>query len=54
MNWFLLRDIEDYYAYDCYQYSTALKIDGLSGLNAVNSFSAVSYTKVIDYNRNNP
>ena len=45
-DWFLFHDVEDYYAYDIFPYSTAIKVDGLSGLEAVNSFSAVSYTKV--------
>ena len=48
IDWFLLHDIEEYYDYDAYSYSSALKKDGLSGLNAVNSFSALSYTKVLE------
>ena len=49
IDWFLLHDIEEYYDYDAYSYSSALKIHGLSGLNAVNSFSPVSYTKVLEW-----
>ena len=45
-DWFVLHDVEDYYHYDIYPYSTPIKVNGLSGLEAVNSFSAVSYTKV--------
>lgn len=43
---FHVNDIQSYYAYDVYNYSTPIKPQGLSGIEAVNSFSAVSYTKV--------
>ena len=35
-----------YYPFDVSPAATALKIEGLSGIQAVNSFSALSYTKV--------
>lgn len=43
---FRMGDVTAYYAYDVFNYSTPIKPRGLSGLEAVNSFSPVSYTKV--------
>lgn len=43
---FRMGDVTAYYAYDVFNYSTPIKPQGLSGLEAVNSFSPVSYTKV--------
>ncbi|KAM7453544.1 hypothetical protein BLSTO_05707, partial [Blastocystis sp. subtype 1] len=40
-----MGDVTAYYAYDVFNYSTPIKPQGLSGLEAVNSFSPVSYTK---------
>ena len=43
---FRMSDVTAYYDYDVYNYSVPIKPAGLSGLEAVNSFSPVSYTKV--------
>lgn len=44
---FTINDIQAYYAYDTFNFSVPIKPQGLSGIEAVNSFSAISYTKVI-------
>ncbi len=49
---FRMGDVTAYYAYDVFNYSTPIKPQGLSGLEAVNSFSPVSYTKVRVERRN--
>ena len=43
---FMINDVHAYYAYDVYNFSVPIKPNGLSGIEAVNSFSAISYTKV--------
>ena len=47
MDAFSIQDIQAYYEYDVYNFSVPIKPAGLTGIQAVNSFSAVSYTKVL-------
>lgn len=45
-HWLTVGEAAAYYPFDVSPAATALKIEGLSGIQAVNSFSALSYTKV--------
>lgn len=46
VDFFYSTDVVEYYNYDVYSYSIPIKPSALSAQDAVNSFSAVSYTKV--------
>ena len=43
---FFATDVVAYYDTDVFNFTSPLKIAGLSGLEAVNSFTSISYTKV--------